>query len=114
MNLKIIPTESFKKEAKHLRKKYPRITESLKELDKSIEKGDFGDPLGKGVFKKRIKNIDIQKGKSAGFRVIGYKDIAMGKFYLLTIYSKSDKETIYDKEIIELLKESGVLDIPGH
>jgi hypothetical protein len=108
MNLKIIPTESFKKEVKHLKKKYPRITLSLKELDRSLQQGNFGVPLGKGVFKKRVKNIDIPKGKSKGFRVIGYKDIDMEKFYLLTIYSKSDKETIRDQEIIELLKETVV------
>lgn len=108
MSLKIIPTESFKREVKKLKKKYPRITESLKELDQDIMKGDFGVSIGKEVYKKRVRNFDIQKGKSGGFRVIGYNDLAMEKFYLLTMYSKSDKETIYDIEIVDLLKKIGV------
>jgi mRNA-degrading endonuclease RelE of RelBE toxin-antitoxin system len=40
MNLKIIPTESFKREAKRLKKKYPRIAESLKELKKDLKSGE--------------------------------------------------------------------------
>jgi hypothetical protein len=108
MNLKIIPTESFKREAKRLKKRYPRISESLKQLKKDLQNSEFGTPLGKDVYKKRVKNIDLKKGKSGGFRVIGYKDIKMGKFYLVTIYSKSDKETIHNKEILELLKDIGV------
>ncbi len=60
------------------------------------------------MYKKRVRNIDLPKGKSSGFRVIGYKDIEMGKFYLLSIYSKSEKETIHNKEVIELLKGIGV------
>lgn len=82
----------------------------MKDLDRSFRKGDFGVPIGKGAFKKRVRNIDAQKGIRWGFRVIGCKDIEMEKFYLLSIYSKSDKETIPDREIIELLKEIGVLD----
>jgi len=108
MKLKIIPTESFKKEVKRLKKKNPRIIESLKELNQALQNNEFGVPIGKGVYKKRVKNLDLQKGKRAGFRVIGYKDVEMGKFYLLTIYSKSEKETVDEKEIIELLKTIGV------
>jgi mRNA-degrading endonuclease RelE of RelBE toxin-antitoxin system len=108
MKLKIIPTDSFKRDVKRLRKKNPRIAESLKELNQELVKDEYGVPIGKGVYKKRVRNVDLQKGKSGGFRVIGYKDIEMKKLYLLTIYSKIEKETIQDKEIIELLKGIGV------
>lgn len=108
MSLKIIPTDSFKRDVKKLKKKYPRITESLKNLNKELLKGEYGVRIGKEVYKKRIRNVDIKKGKSGGFRVIGYNDLDMEKFYLLTLYSKSDKETIYDKEIVDLLKKIGV------
>lgn len=108
MKLKIIPTESFKRDVKRLRKKNPRIAESLKELNRELVEDEYGDPIGKGVYKKRVRNVDSKKGKRGGFRVIGYKDIEIKKFYLLTIYSKSEKETIQDKEIIELLKGIGV------
>ena len=36
MKLKITPTESFKKDVKSLRKKNPRIAESLKELNREL------------------------------------------------------------------------------
>ena len=108
MKLKITPPESFKRDVKSLRKKNPRIAESLKELNRELGDEEYGIPIGKGVYKKRVRNVDSKKGKRGGFRVIGYKDIDMKKFYLLTIYSKSEKETIQDKEIIELLKGIGV------
>lgn len=108
MKLKIIPTESFKKEVKRLKKKNPRIAKSLKELNDTLSKGDFGTPVGKGVYKIRVKNIDQRRGKRGGFRVIGYKDDEMGKFYLISMYSKSEKETIDDREILELLQKIGV------
>ena len=108
MKLKIIPTESFKKDVKRLKKKNPHIAESLKELNRSFSTGDFGTPIGRGVYKKRLRNLDLRRGKSGGFRVIGYQDIEMGKFYLLTIYSKSHKETVSETEIIDLLKSIGV------
>lgn len=108
MKLKIIPTESFKRGIRRLKKKNPRIIQSLKELNHALQKGEFGVSMGKGVYKKRVKNLDLQKGKSGGFRVIGYKDIEMGKFYLLTIYSKSNKETVSEKEVINLLQAIGV------
>ncbi|MCP5051557.1 MAG: type II toxin-antitoxin system RelE/ParE family toxin, partial [bacterium] len=105
---KIIPTESFKKDVKRLKKKNPRIAESLKELNKALQIGEYGTPLGKGTYKKRVKNLDLPKEKSSGFRVIGYKDVKMRKFYLMTIYSKSEKETVSEKEILELLNSIGV------
>lgn len=110
MKLKIIPTEAFKRDVKRLKKKNPRIAESLRVLDQALQNGDYGVSMGKGAYKKRVKNLDLHKGKSGGFRVIGYKDIGMEKFYLLTIYSKSDKETVSEKEVIELLKTIGVFD----
>ncbi len=80
----------------------------MKELNRELLDGEFGISIGKRVYKKRVKNIDLHKGKSGGFRLIGYKDNEMGKFYLLTIYSKSNKDAIQEKEIIELLKNIGV------
>jgi hypothetical protein len=109
MKLKIIPTEAFKKEIRHLKKKNPKIAESLRELDIALKKGDFGTSMGKGVHKIRVRNVDQKKGKRGGFRVIGYKDEGMGKFYLITMYSKTEKEDIDKKEILELLEDAGIL-----
>lgn len=45
------------------------------------------------VYKVRVKNSNIQKGKSAGYRVIYYLQTATN-IILLTVYSKSDQEDI--------------------
>jgi len=60
--------------------------------------------LGHNTFKIRIKNSDNNKGKSGGYRVITYFVSEDGEVYLLTIYFKSDRESILDLEIEELLK----------
>ena len=51
------------------------------------------------VFKVRLKNSNIQKGKSAGYRVIYYLKTST-KIILITIYSKSDLADI-KKQVIE-------------
>lgn len=51
------------------------------------------------VFKVRLKNSNIQKGKSGGYRVIYYLKTAQG-IILATIYSKSDISDV-SNEIIE-------------
>jgi hypothetical protein len=43
------------------------------------------------------------KGKSSGARIIAYIQIAFNAIYLLTIYDKSDQDSISNKEILELL-----------
>jgi len=44
------------------------------------------------------------KGKSGVARVITYLKISSTIVYLLSIYNKSDKENISDKELKELLR----------
>jgi hypothetical protein len=44
------------------------------------------------------------KGKSAGARVITNVVVTEDTVYLLSIYDKSDKATLTDKELDELLK----------
>ncbi|MFM6038876.1 MAG: type II toxin-antitoxin system RelE/ParE family toxin [Sphaerospermopsis kisseleviana] len=57
------------------------------------------------VFKVRVKNSNIQKGKSAGYRII-YQVESPTNVLLLTIYSKSDQEDITPQEIKNILAES--------
>jgi len=44
------------------------------------------------------------KGKSGGARLITHIVVSKETVYLLTIYDKSDKENISDKELEELLQ----------
>ncbi len=54
--------------------------------------------------KLRIKNRDIQKGKSGGYRLI-YQVESLTSILLLTIYSKADREDISNKEIRRILNK---------
>jgi hypothetical protein len=45
------------------------------------------------------------KGKSGGSRIITFVKITETTVYLLSIYDKSDKETIKDSELKELLNQ---------
>jgi hypothetical protein len=49
------------------------------------------------------------KGKSGGSRVITFVKVVEQDVYLLTIYDKSDKESISDKELDNLLRLAGLL-----
>lgn len=62
-----------------------------------------GTALGKNCYKIRLAIASKGKGKSGGARVITNVVISGVTVYLLSIYDKSDKETLSDKELSELL-----------
>ncbi|WP_317168176.1 type II toxin-antitoxin system RelE/ParE family toxin [Algoriphagus iocasae] len=64
-----------------------------------------GTPLGKNCFKIRMIISSKRKGKSGGARVITFVKITETTVYLLSVYDKSDKETIKDSELKELLSQ---------
>mgnify|MGYP003452196949 CR=1 FL=1 len=95
----------FEKQAKKLVKKYASLKSELLELVQSLKNNPkIGVPLGKNCFKIRISVISKGKGKSGGARIITNFVIADNTVYLLSIYDKSEKETISDDELKELLK----------
>ncbi len=63
----------------------------------------IGTELGNNTYKIRIKNSDNNKGKSAGYRIITYVIDEEYKIYLVTIYSKSEQESIIDIELKTLI-----------
>ncbi len=103
-------TSQFQQDLRDLAKRYRNIRFDLQAVIQELEFGKFiGDRLaetGKGyvVFKARVKNRDIQKGKSAGYRLI-YQVESPTSVLLLTVYSKSDRADISSKEIRKLLGE---------
>lgn len=105
MNLTIEYSDNFLKEAKKLSKKFKLLKSDLQEaLLQMEEKNDFGVFLGSNLFKKRIKNSSIPTGKSGGFRVIIYEKVE-DKMILLSIYSKTEKESLSDEELKEIIKQ---------
>lgn len=57
------------------------------------------------LFKVRIKNSDVQKGKSGGYRIIYYVKTATN-ILLVTLYSKSDKPDITADEVREIISRA--------
>ena len=110
MSYKIIPTDNFVKEAKKLSKKYRSLYKDLEllELELKINPRE-GTHIAKDVYKIRIAIKSKGKGKSGGARVISYVYICDKQIFLMSVYDKSQKENISDKEIKKLLKEIGKL-----
>ena len=105
MSYKIDTISNFRKEAKKLAKKYPSLKNELQELGNQLsESPELGTPLGNNCFKIRLAIASKGKGKSGGARVITHFYVTKETIYLLSIYDKSDKENISDKELQELLK----------
>ncbi len=110
MNYKIIPSEYFKQQVRELIKVYPNIRRDLKALSAMLKQNPkSGKPLGKKVYKIRLKSSDIAKGKRSGYRVITYVIDELQKIRLLTIYAKPRKANITDKEILTILKKEDII-----
>ena len=98
-------SENFLKEAKKLSKKFKLIKSDLKQAVEELQnKEDLGVYLGYNLYKKRLANSSIPAGKSGGFRIIIYQKIEE-KIVLISIYSKTQKETLSDDELKAILKE---------
>lgn len=108
MSYKVELSEHFKKEAKRLVKKYPSLKTELASLFAQLEENPtIGTPLCDDVYKIRIAIASKNKGKSGGARVISYVQIDEKTVLLLSIYNKGEKDTISDKEILDLLNKYG-------
>jgi mRNA-degrading endonuclease RelE of RelBE toxin-antitoxin system len=103
-------TPEFQQNLRELSKRYRRIRLDVEAVINELQNGNFlGDRVpGMGqryaVFKLRVRNSDIQKGKSAGYRLL-YQVESPTNILLLTIYAKSDQEDISANRIREILRE---------
>lgn len=99
----------FKKNFKHLSKKYHSITNDLAKLLDELESNPYiGVDLGGGMRKIRMAISDKGKGKSGGARVITYTveiDGQNGRVTLLTIYDKNEQDSISKDDIALLMDE---------
>lgn len=106
MSIEVTPT--FARKVRTLLKRYRSLRQDLQpildQLAQGERPGDRLQGLSLNIFKVRIKNSDIGKGKSAGYRLIYYAELAE-RIVLLTIYSKSDRTDIGSQEILEILRE---------
>jgi mRNA-degrading endonuclease RelE of RelBE toxin-antitoxin system len=110
MSFNVVVTDGFKKHAKDVAKKYPSLKSDLKKLINLLQENPVqGQPLGKDCYKIRMAITSKGRGKSGGSRVITCVKIVDYTVYLLTIYNKSVKESLTDKELDELLRLADLL-----
>ena len=111
-------SEEFLTAVKRLRKRYRHIEDDIRPLIERLKRGEIlGDPLQGTVFegvvyrvyKERLPNRDMQRGKSGGYRAIYYLH-SDENTVMVTIYSKSDQADISLEEIGAIL--AGVLAVP--
>lgn len=102
-NISSIPL--FDKQAKRLAKKYPSLKKDLTELLESLaDNPEQGTALGNSFYKIRLAIASKGKGKSGGARVITYVKVTVDTVFLTSIYDKSEKNTITDKELEQVFK----------
>lgn len=105
MSYNVLSIPPFDKQLKRLVKKYPSLKNEFAELLESLEqKPEQGTNLGNNCYKIRIAIASKGKGKSGGARVITNFVIAEETVFLISIYDKSEKGNLTDKELDELLK----------
>jgi hypothetical protein len=105
MSYEVIAIPRFRRDIKPLAKKYPSLKTEYAALVKSLRQNPRqGTDLGNHCYKIRLGIASKGKGKSGGARVVTCIRILQHTVYLLTIFDKSDKENISNKELRELLK----------
>ena len=109
MSYNILLTSKFEKEIKRLAKKFPSLKQEFSTLIAELKQNpETGIALGNNCFKIRIGIASKGKGKSGGARVITYFYLSAETVYLLSIYDKSEKDTITTKELKDLIQNLGL------
>lgn len=106
MSFEVIATPRFRRDIKKLAKKYASLKAEFSLLLESLTVDPKqGTSIGNDCYKIRLAIASKGKGKSGGARIITNIVISHDVVYLLTIYDKSEKENITDKELKELLMQ---------
>ena len=109
MSYKVIVTDSFKRDTKHLQKKYNSAKSDIFNLIELLEENPLqGSSLGKNCYKIRMAISSKGKGKSGGARIVTCVKVVNTTVFLLSIYDKSEKESFTEEELdamIELATE---------
>ena len=105
--VKVQFTDIFKRQVRDLAKRYRKIKLDIQPVLEQLQSGELiGDQVqktGYTVFKVRVKNSDIQKGKSGGYRLIYYVKSSINILCLL-IYSKSEEDNVTSAEITKIIQ----------
>lgn len=115
MNVEIVISDNFRREAKKYLKKFRSLKEELTAFQESLLiNPKQGVRITESVFKVRLSSKSKGKGKSGGFRIITYvveviedeNNHLQTVVTLLSIYDKSEISTLSDSEIKALIDDS--------
>ena len=101
-------TPEFKRNIRQLAKKYPHLQADVQPVITQLEAGHTpGTQIprtGHTVFKVRVKNSDIQKGKRSGYRMIYYLHTPE-QVLLITLYSKMEQGDVSPDQLHRIIAE---------
>ena len=97
---------SFDREFKRLVKKYASLKQEIENLSVELsEKPETGTALGQSCFKIRLAVKSKGKGKRGGARIITCVFTIDQQVVLLSIYDKSERDSISDSDLKQLIQE---------
>lgn len=101
-------TPEFKRNLHALSRKYQYIRSDVQPVIEQLQVGKIIGDRVPGVqytiFKVRVRNSDIRKGKRSGYRLIYYVKTSTN-IILVTIYSKLDQSDVSAREIKRIITE---------
>ena len=101
-------TLEFKRNLRALARKYRHIRSDVQPVIEQLEAGeiigDQGQRVKYAIFKVRVRNSDIRKGKRSGYRLI-YHLRSPENIILVTLYSKLDQSDISARQIKRIIEE---------
>jgi mRNA-degrading endonuclease RelE of RelBE toxin-antitoxin system len=112
MSYNVIPTDVFLRQSRRLKKKFPSLETDLATLETLLSTNPrIGTSLGNNTFKIRLAIKSKGRGKSGGARIITYVVDRLGNVYTLSIYDKSEMDSLdiavirsYTKQIDETIR----------
>ncbi len=97
-------TKHFTAEFKKLLKKYRHAEDDFDNFVSDFTKNhQTAKTIKANIYKVRIKNSDKKRGKSSGYRTY-YYIVENETVYFLTIYDKSEKESINESILDEIIR----------
>ncbi len=114
-SVKVYFADEFKHNLRALSKKYRHIRSDVQPIVEQLQAGELPGNRIPGindiVFKVRVKNTDLKKGKSAGYRLIYYVQMPTAIF-LMSIYAKSEQVDISAEQILQIISQLNDAIIP--
>ena len=108
LDVLIIPSAEFRRQAKRLAKKYKSLGDDLLTLQQALQQNPLaGTDLGNGKRKIRLGVVSKGTGKRGGMRVITFNVVRTADavtVYLITIYDKSEYQNVSDKYVDQIIK----------